>query len=275
VASVLLFVLTSWLCGLAHNMTTLIAFRALQGLVAGPMIPLSQTLLLASYPRALAGWRWPCGRSPRWWRPSPGRCWAAGSPTTFQLAVDLLHQRAGRPAGGGGHLGDLPRARIAHAPAADRRGGAGAAGAVGRRAAADAGQGQGAGLVPLAADRGVRRGGGGGPGLLSGLGADRRAPGGRPVVVCAAQFLVGRAGHGGRLRRVHRQRGHAAAVAAAVHGLHGHPGGHDPGAGGPAGHGAGAAGGQERSTGSIRACTSPAPSWCSRWCCGCARASPR
>ena len=55
VASVLLFVLTSWLCGLAHNMTTLIALRALQGLVAGPMIPLSQTLLLASYPRALAG----------------------------------------------------------------------------------------------------------------------------------------------------------------------------------------------------------------------------
>jgi DHA2 family multidrug resistance protein len=36
-------------------MATLIAFRALQGFVAGPMIPLSQTLLLASYPRAQAG----------------------------------------------------------------------------------------------------------------------------------------------------------------------------------------------------------------------------
>jgi len=54
-ASVLLFVLTSWLCGLAPNMTTLIAFRALQGLVAGPMIPLSQTLLLSSYPQAKSG----------------------------------------------------------------------------------------------------------------------------------------------------------------------------------------------------------------------------
>jgi len=53
--SVLLFVISSWLCGLAPNMTTLIAFRALQGFVAGPMIPLSQTLLLGSYPRALAG----------------------------------------------------------------------------------------------------------------------------------------------------------------------------------------------------------------------------
>ena len=55
VASILLFVAASWLCGLAPNMTTLIAFRALQGFVAGPMIPLSQSLLLASYPRALAG----------------------------------------------------------------------------------------------------------------------------------------------------------------------------------------------------------------------------
>lgn len=55
VASIILFVIASWLCGLAPNMTTLIAFRALQGFVAGPMIPLSQSLLLASYPRALAG----------------------------------------------------------------------------------------------------------------------------------------------------------------------------------------------------------------------------
>ncbi len=54
-ASVLLFVIASWLCGLAPNMPMLIFFRVLQGLVAGPMIPLSQTLLLASYPAAKAG----------------------------------------------------------------------------------------------------------------------------------------------------------------------------------------------------------------------------
>jgi DHA2 family multidrug resistance protein len=53
--SIILFVISSWLCGLAPNMTTLIVFRALQGFVAGPMIPLSQTLLLSSYPKALAG----------------------------------------------------------------------------------------------------------------------------------------------------------------------------------------------------------------------------
>ena len=55
VASVTLFVIASWLCGLAPNMATLIALRALQGFVAGPMIPLSQSLLLSSYPTALAG----------------------------------------------------------------------------------------------------------------------------------------------------------------------------------------------------------------------------
>jgi MFS transporter, DHA2 family, multidrug resistance protein len=54
-ASIMLFVIMSWLCGLAPNMTTLIFFRVLQGLVAGPMIPLSQALLLSSYPKALAG----------------------------------------------------------------------------------------------------------------------------------------------------------------------------------------------------------------------------
>lgn len=53
--SVLLFVLASWLCGFAPNLETLVVFRVLQGLVAGPMIPLSQTLLLASYPRTRAG----------------------------------------------------------------------------------------------------------------------------------------------------------------------------------------------------------------------------
>ncbi|WP_290873765.1 DHA2 family efflux MFS transporter permease subunit [Aquabacterium sp.] len=53
--SVLLFVLASWLCGLATSLEMLIGFRVLQGLVAGPMIPLSQTLLLSSYPPAKAG----------------------------------------------------------------------------------------------------------------------------------------------------------------------------------------------------------------------------
>ena len=53
--SVFLFVLASLLCGLAPNLGMLILFRVVQGLVAGPMIPLSQSLLLQSYPSQKAG----------------------------------------------------------------------------------------------------------------------------------------------------------------------------------------------------------------------------
>ncbi len=48
--SVLLFSVASALCGFAHNFGSLIAFRLLQGLVSGPMVPLSQTILMRSYP---------------------------------------------------------------------------------------------------------------------------------------------------------------------------------------------------------------------------------
>ncbi|MBK9132829.1 MAG: DHA2 family efflux MFS transporter permease subunit [Betaproteobacteria bacterium] len=53
--SVVLFVLASWLCGFAPTLEWLVFFRVLQGLVAGPMMPLSQTLLMSSYPPARVG----------------------------------------------------------------------------------------------------------------------------------------------------------------------------------------------------------------------------
>ncbi len=61
VASVLLFTLFSWLCGLSSSLVMLVVFRVLQGAAAGPMIPLSQSLLLMNYPDekkgiALAVW---------------------------------------------------------------------------------------------------------------------------------------------------------------------------------------------------------------------------
>ena len=55
VVSVLLFTLASALCGLATSLPMLVAFRFLQGLVSGPMVPLSQTLLLQNYPPAKRG----------------------------------------------------------------------------------------------------------------------------------------------------------------------------------------------------------------------------
>src|SRR5262249_14394059 len=42
-------------CALAPSLSMLILFRVLQGAVAGPMMPLSQALLLSSYPKAKAG----------------------------------------------------------------------------------------------------------------------------------------------------------------------------------------------------------------------------
>ena len=50
VTSVLLFVLFSALCGLATSMPMLIVGRLIQGLVSGPMMSLTQALLLRNYP---------------------------------------------------------------------------------------------------------------------------------------------------------------------------------------------------------------------------------
>src|SRR6266446_8222326 len=55
VATILLFVLASLLCGFAPSIEVLILFRVIQAAVAGPMIPLSQTLLLPSYPKEKSG----------------------------------------------------------------------------------------------------------------------------------------------------------------------------------------------------------------------------
>ena len=53
--STLAFVFASFLCGLAHSMGLLVAARALQGFVAGPMYPVTQALLLSIYPPAKRG----------------------------------------------------------------------------------------------------------------------------------------------------------------------------------------------------------------------------
>ena len=47
--SVALFTLASFLCGIAWSFESLVAFRVLQGLVSGPMIPGSQSLLMSIF----------------------------------------------------------------------------------------------------------------------------------------------------------------------------------------------------------------------------------
>lgn len=48
--SVILFSLTSFFCGFSTSLTMLVVFRVLQGAVAGSLIPLSQSLLMANNP---------------------------------------------------------------------------------------------------------------------------------------------------------------------------------------------------------------------------------
>jgi MFS transporter, DHA2 family, multidrug resistance protein len=55
VASVTLFTIASFLCGIAWNLPALLAFRILQGAVSGPMIPGSQALLISIFPPSRRG----------------------------------------------------------------------------------------------------------------------------------------------------------------------------------------------------------------------------
>jgi DHA2 family multidrug resistance protein len=55
VVCTLLFTLFSFLCGASTSFGMLLIMRSLQGAVAGPMIPISQSLLLANYPSEQRG----------------------------------------------------------------------------------------------------------------------------------------------------------------------------------------------------------------------------
>ena len=101
VFAILMFTAASFLCGIAWNLPSLLAFRVLQGAVSGPMIPGSQALLLRIFPPQLTEhWRSRSGRSRPWWRRSSGQSLAAISPTTtswpwiflINLPVGLLER---------------------------------------------------------------------------------------------------------------------------------------------------------------------------------------
>ncbi len=62
VVSVLLFTIASFLCGIAWDLPSLLAFRVLQGAVSGPMIPGSQALLISIFPPTSARRRSVSGR---------------------------------------------------------------------------------------------------------------------------------------------------------------------------------------------------------------------
>lgn len=61
VLSLIGFVILSWVCGISRNLTLLVAARFVQGLAAGPLVPVSQTLTVMIFPpekknAALAFW---------------------------------------------------------------------------------------------------------------------------------------------------------------------------------------------------------------------------
>ncbi|MCH9608864.1 MAG: Multidrug export protein EmrB [Chlamydiales bacterium] len=55
IASIFFFIVFSTLCGLAFNFHMLVISRVLQGMSAGPIVPLSQTLLLTRFPSKKKG----------------------------------------------------------------------------------------------------------------------------------------------------------------------------------------------------------------------------
>jgi MFS family permease len=80
---VVIFTLSSLLCGLAPSLFVLILCRVLQGVGCNRLLRPFWWRASSSGSKA---WRWPCMAWALWWRPSSGRRWAAGSPTIFRGA---------------------------------------------------------------------------------------------------------------------------------------------------------------------------------------------
>jgi DHA2 family multidrug resistance protein len=94
-ASIIGFTVASMLCGMAQSVTQIVLFRVLQGAFGAALVPLSQTVLLSTYPRerqgfAMALFGMGVGRSGA--RPGARRL-ADGK---LQLALGLLHQSTDR-----------------------------------------------------------------------------------------------------------------------------------------------------------------------------------
>ena len=97
--STIAFVIASWACGMSTSLNMLIFFRVIQGIVAGPLIPLSQSLLLNNYP--------PAKRSIPRAMVNDGDCcpdmWSYSwglYQRQLSLGLDIFYQRANRGCGG-------------------------------------------------------------------------------------------------------------------------------------------------------------------------------
>ena len=84
IACIALFSLSSAACGIANSMGLLILARVVQGAAGGALLPISQAILMESFPPAKRGVAMAVYRHGRGGGPDfRARCWAAGSPTTI------------------------------------------------------------------------------------------------------------------------------------------------------------------------------------------------
>ncbi len=60
-ASIITFIIASAMCGLARSLNQIVAFRVLQGAAGAAMMPLSQAILMETFPHKNKPWRWRSG----------------------------------------------------------------------------------------------------------------------------------------------------------------------------------------------------------------------
>jgi DHA2 family multidrug resistance protein len=72
ISCVILFTIASFMCGAAPSLAFILIARIVQGAGGGALQPLSQSILLESFPPAKRERRWRCLASAWWWL----RCWA-------------------------------------------------------------------------------------------------------------------------------------------------------------------------------------------------------
>ena len=82
IACIGIFMASSFACGIAPSLGLLVVARVLQGVGGGALQPISQAILLESFPPRSGAWRWPPSGSAWSWRRSSARPWGGGSRTT-------------------------------------------------------------------------------------------------------------------------------------------------------------------------------------------------
>ena len=97
---VVIFTIASFFCGAAPSLAVILLARVMQGAGGGALQPLSQSILLESFPAAKRvqghGRLWPGHRGRAGARPHAGRL----AHRHLQLALRVLHQHPGRHSGG-------------------------------------------------------------------------------------------------------------------------------------------------------------------------------